>query len=127
MSSSALVLALAVSVCVGPSVGSTLGSTPLPSLSDWSDAVSSANALVYHGDDLDTSAIDSTLRATLGNGYVATPIGSTEMFVAGVFNGEQTSETPSHRASIPSPLNARITSGDAVGAALDLKGAAFYM
>mmetsp|Transcript_26333 Transcript_26333/g.70293 ORF Transcript_26333/g.70293 Transcript_26333/m.70293 type:complete len:403 (-) Transcript_26333:1293-2501(-) len=130
VSSSAVALGLVVSACLGRTDGSNLGHnlglTPLPTLSDWSDAVSSANALTYDGDDLDASAIDPTLRATLGNGYVASPIGSTEMFVAGVFNGEQTSDTPSHRASIPSPLNARITSGDAVGAALDLKGAAFY-
>jgi hypothetical protein len=43
-------------------------------------------------------------NAYVGNGYVATRIGSGGLFVGGIFNGVQ-HKTPSHRALLPSPLD----------------------
>lgn len=68
----------------------------------------------------------------VGNGFVATEISTSTMYMGGVFNG-LSNYTPSHRAAIPSTVNTVLPvdaspAGAAVfaGAALDLRRAAFY-
>lgn len=50
----------------------------------------------------------STLMPSIGNGFVSTFIGSSEIYIAGLFNGFL-DITPSHRAQVPSPINYKIS------------------
>ena len=90
---------------------------------DWQLRIDSGNLLYAH-------SVDNILLPNIGNGYVSTFIGSNQLFVAGVFNG-YLDVTPSHRASIPSPVNTNITSITSnmiienVGYALDIEYATF--
>jgi hypothetical protein len=77
----------------------------------------------------------------VGNGYVATVVGSDTIYLAGVFNGEienttspnaangtsqsETVSTSSHRAAIPG-TNGISIKGERLGSALDLANATFY-
>lgn len=61
----------------------------------------------------------------VGNGFAATVVGSTDVYLAGVFNGYLTS-SPSHRARIASPVNIAVV-GAAVGhAGIDFRNATYY-
>jgi hypothetical protein len=64
-------------------------------------------------------------RPEIGNGFVATVVGSDTLFAAGVFNGKAQAKDPSHRAAIPAPLALQVD-GQVTGAALDLRGG-FYL
>lgn len=66
---------------------------------EWSEDEKSAN-LLYAVTDVDVKA---QFMPAVGNGYIGTQIGSDSMFVSGVYNGIA-SETPSHRARIPSTV-----------------------
>jgi hypothetical protein len=49
------------------------------------------------------------MMASIGNGYVATVVGSDTLYATGVFNGELTNSTDVVRARIPSPLVTLLT------------------
>ncbi|GMI29495.1 hypothetical protein TeGR_g5640 [Tetraparma gracilis] len=63
---------------------------------------------------------------SLGNGYVATTVGSDTMYAAGIFNGASTGDDPSHRAALPSPLAVTVASSPLSGSLLHMREAAFY-
>lgn len=81
------------------------------------------------------------LSDLVGNGYVATVVGSDTIYLAGVFNGEIENVTSvrndtnanvteavsksSHRAAIPG-TNGISIKGERLGSALDLANATFY-
>lgn len=48
-----------------------------------------------------TLSDDARLNPSVGNGYLATTVYSDTVYIAGIYNGRST-ETPSHRARIPS-------------------------
>jgi hypothetical protein len=69
---------------------------------------------------------EAQLNATIGNGFVATSVGSDTVFMAGVYNGYNNT-TPSHRARIvgyPS-LTFTVAGETLAGYALDLTEAVF--
>lgn len=108
----------------------SFGSAALPTSDSWAAAVSNADALFYNGaEDL----VPENLAATIGNGFVATTMPSSVLFVGGVFNGPAVSiKNPSHRAAIPSPLNSVVEGEDVIAAALSLRegeglNRAFYL
>eukprot|EP01114_Cavostelium_apophysatum_P014228 TRINITY_DN3638_c0_g1_i2.p1 TRINITY_DN3638_c0_g1~~TRINITY_DN3638_c0_g1_i2.p1 ORF type:complete len:663 (+),score=121.13 TRINITY_DN3638_c0_g1_i2:160-2148(+) len=72
-----------------------------------------------------TGPSDSSLQASVGNGYIATVIGSDTQYIAGVYNGLN-SVTPSHRARIPATTAINITNAQPIGSALDLERGIFY-
>ena len=94
--------------------------------SDWAEAVAA-------GDMLFASTVPGPgYFPYVGNGFVATELLTSTMYMGGVFNG-LSNYTPSHRAAIPSTVNVQLpcdasAAGAAVftGAALDLRRAAFY-
>jgi hypothetical protein len=92
------------------------GSVP----TEWR-ADADAASLLYIGDD---AAVPAAQMPAIGNGYVATQIGSDAVYVSGVFNGHAT-DAPSHRARIPSPVNIRAP-GTSSHAALHLREATYY-
>ena len=59
-----------------------------------------------------TNDIETALMPSIGNGYVSSFVYSEEIFVAGLFNGFL-NVAPSHRASIPSPINYQLSLSDA--------------
>jgi hypothetical protein len=71
---------------------------------------------------------------SVGNGYLAKAVGPWHsvgaendfgsVYLAGVFSGFGNT-TPSHRAAIPDAADARLRTGEPLGAALDLRGGAF--
>ena len=69
---------------------------------EWAGDERVAN-LLYATSDVDVKA---QFMPAIGNGYIGTQIGSDAMFVSGVYNG-LASETPSHRARIPSTVSFR--------------------
>ncbi|KAL1518837.1 hypothetical protein AB1Y20_003114 [Prymnesium parvum] len=88
---------------------------------DWEDAVARSD-LLWTADDQN---VKSTLKATVGNGYLAAQIDAPTMFVAGVFNGPADGNYPSHRAAISSPLNLSPAGSRTAAAGLDLRGARY--
>lgn len=77
-------------------------------------------AAYRHGDLLyTTDEAGVKYRPEVGNGFVASVVGSDKLFVAGVFNGHALD--PSHRAEVPAPL-ALALDGQVTGAALDIRG-----
>jgi hypothetical protein len=64
---------------------------------DWQAAINAGRMLCT----ADEPAVDHKFMPAVGNGYLATQIGSDSIYVAGVYNGEAVS-APSHRARIPS-------------------------
>eukprot|EP00768_Dysnectes_brevis_P005324 gnl/Dysnectes_brevis/3810_a4906_1162.p1 GENE.gnl/Dysnectes_brevis/3810_a4906_1162~~gnl/Dysnectes_brevis/3810_a4906_1162.p1 ORF type:complete len:747 (+),score=108.01 gnl/Dysnectes_brevis/3810_a4906_1162:47-2242(+) len=62
----------------------------------WVDQKSSGSFL-YSEDE----SFEVDWAPNLGSGYIAFPVTSDYFYVAGVFNGPQYSETPTHRASVP--------------------------
>jgi len=64
---------------------------------------------------------NSTLMPSIGNGYVATFIGSSSVYIGGLFNGFL-SITPSHRASVPSPINYELALGPSQQGSLQSAG-----
>lgn len=79
------------------------------------------------------SAHLGSINATIGNGFVATSVGSDTVFLAGVFNGASDT-SPSHRARIPGFAAVSFTAAAAenttdmnhiLGFALDLQEASF--
>ena len=96
-----------------------------PPPSDWAAAIASSD-LLYSGND---QLVKPTLKATIGNGNVATQIDAETLYIAGVFNGpaakpfSNSSSPVSHRAAVTSPLNLRCHGEfSPSGAALDLRG-----
>jgi hypothetical protein len=85
---------------------------------EWRQAYTQADLLFTDSEQ------DVKYRPEVGNGFVATVVGSDDMFAAGVFNGPAVSASPSHRAAIPAPLNLTID-GPAVGAGLHLRNGAY--
>lgn len=80
-----------------------------------------SQSLLYIEND---GSVQASQMPAVGNGYLATQIGSDAIYVAGVFNGAAT-EAPSHRARIPSNVNFRAP-GTAQHAALNLREATYY-
>ncbi len=67
------------------------------------------------------------LMPIVGNGFLATIINSTNLYLAGVFNGYLTS-APSHRARLQTPLNIVVNlsgSGAQIAAGLSLRNATY--
>ncbi|MDR3549281.1 MAG: hypothetical protein P4M11_13635 [Candidatus Pacebacteria bacterium] len=68
----------------------------------------------------------------VGNGYMATVVFSDSIFLAGVYNGNMTSQDhPSHRARVPSTVNITVKSIDSlvpdwVDCVLDLESARYF-
>eukprot|EP01114_Cavostelium_apophysatum_P022690 TRINITY_DN8295_c0_g1_i1.p1 TRINITY_DN8295_c0_g1~~TRINITY_DN8295_c0_g1_i1.p1 ORF type:complete len:699 (+),score=116.92 TRINITY_DN8295_c0_g1_i1:246-2342(+) len=87
---------------------------------EWKVRILEGNMLYSH-----TEPSDSSLQASVGNGYIATVIGSDTQYIAGVYNGLN-SVTPSHRARIPATTAITINNMDAYGSALDLERGIFY-
>ena len=86
----------------------------------WSTAIDRSDLLVA----LDDRKPLHTLRASIGNGYVAMTMDSKLMYVAGLFNGPAVSQhNPAHRAAISAPLDIRLHGGGLRGSvgALDLR------
>ena len=77
--------------------------------------------LLYVPSDADLPA---SQMPAIGNGYLATQIGSDAIYVAGVYNGAATTD-PSHRARVPSTVNFRAP-GISSHAALNLREATYY-
>ncbi|MDP2435527.1 MAG: hypothetical protein Q8P67_07275 [archaeon] len=94
-------------------------SQPVPA--PWADGVARGSIL------WSPTLGDAQFMASVGNGYVATVIGSDDVFVAGVFNGNETVQQPSHRARIPSTAALNLSSQglSLVGSALDMESAVF--
>eukprot|EP01112_Ceratiomyxa_fruticulosa_P003259 TRINITY_DN13628_c0_g1_i1.p1 TRINITY_DN13628_c0_g1~~TRINITY_DN13628_c0_g1_i1.p1 ORF type:complete len:707 (-),score=130.46 TRINITY_DN13628_c0_g1_i1:33-2153(-) len=87
--------------------------------SDWVNAINSGNMLYS------TYEPDQSIMASVGNGFLATVIGSTTIYVNGVFNGLN-SITPSHRARIPSTVNTDIVNSTLYAAGLDMQNGIYY-
>ena len=128
-------LVAAVSLASSPTkFSSSSPSSPSSPYSDW-DAASSTADLLQHVSD---PSVVVSLYASIGNGYFATTMYSTDLYVANVYNGPANGELAvSHAAKIPSPFNTRLTfrrgvsssDDDVVPAstreALDVRGAKF--
>lgn len=80
-----IAIVLVASQCVAS------GSAAIPS--DWAAAQA-------RGDLLYSASVDGALLPEIGNGFIATLVGSDTIYAAGVFNGAAQS-APSHRARIP--------------------------
>jgi len=65
----------------------------------WIDGISRGDILYTASEPVGTE-----MMASIGNGYVATVVGSDTLYATGVFNGELTNSTDVVRARIPSPL-----------------------
>jgi len=91
--------------------------------SDWKLRISQGNMLFTS---LEPS--NERMMASVGNGYVATVVGSRSSFISGVYNGPALSViNPSHRARIPSTSNISIKNLKSnFGSALDLERSVFY-
>eukprot|EP01116_Phalansterium_solitarium_P016178 TRINITY_DN3701_c0_g1_i1.p1 TRINITY_DN3701_c0_g1~~TRINITY_DN3701_c0_g1_i1.p1 ORF type:complete len:702 (-),score=253.28 TRINITY_DN3701_c0_g1_i1:809-2914(-) len=87
---------------------------------DWQPRVQGGNMLYA-----DKEPSDGRLMASVGNGYVATVVGSDTQYISGVFNGFS-SKTPSHRARIPGTLSISVANSTPLGSALDLERGVFY-
>ena len=86
---------------------------------EWEEDNRHAN-LLYSPTDNDVKA---EFMPAIGNGYIGTQIGSDSMYVSGVYNG-LASETPSHRARIPSTVAFR-GPGTVEHTALNMREASF--
>lgn len=96
------------------------GGVPRSIPPEWRPDAEAASLLYVETD----GGLPATQMPAVGNGYLATQIGSDAVYVAGVFNGAAT-EAPSHRARIPSPVNFR-PPGNQQHAALHLREATYY-
>jgi len=94
------------------------GSMPAGLPAEWCEAYEQADLLFTQSEQ------DVKYHPEVGNGFVATEVGSDDMFAAGVFNGPAVSDNPSHRARIPAPLKLAVD-GAAVGAGLHLRSGAY--
>jgi trehalose/maltose hydrolase-like predicted phosphorylase len=72
-----------------------------------------------------SSEPEQNIMTSVGNGYVATVVGSDTVYVAGVYNGLHTRD-PSHRARIPSTNAISIANATLVACAIDLAEAIYY-
>lgn len=88
--------------------------------SDWLADYSRADLL--YGDP--ATFTNSTLMPSLGNGYMASFVGSDALFVAGLYNGEATS-APSHRARIPSFANIQLLDAKIANAGMHLRNGTY--
>ena len=86
---------------------------------EWLASIAAGDSIATHDE-----AQPDFVAAAVGNGYLATQIGSDAVYVSGVFNGHAT-DAPSHRARIPSPVNIRAP-GTSSHAALHLREATYY-
>jgi trehalose/maltose hydrolase-like predicted phosphorylase len=89
---------------------------------EWADAVAHADMLYSNAE----SSVPPTWLPSLGNGFLATVVGSDALYAANVFNGDAVGANPSHRARIASPINFVIQGAAKVtDAALDLRHGAY--
>eukprot|EP01113_Clastostelium_recurvatum_P039091 TRINITY_DN5929_c0_g1_i2.p1 TRINITY_DN5929_c0_g1~~TRINITY_DN5929_c0_g1_i2.p1 ORF type:complete len:711 (+),score=173.12 TRINITY_DN5929_c0_g1_i2:162-2135(+) len=63
--------------------------------------------------------------ASVGNGYLATIVGTNTQYISGVFNGLNTRD-PSHRARIPATLAITVAESTPYACALDLQNGIYY-
>jgi hypothetical protein len=113
-------LALAVAAGFPGGAASADGGVPRSIPPEWRPDAEGASLLYVESD----GGLPGSQMPAVGNGYLATQIGSDALYVAGVFNGAAT-EAPSHRARIPSPVNFRAP-GNQQHAALHLREATYY-
>eukprot|EP00767_Chilomastix_cuspidata_P001131 gnl/Chilomastix_cuspidata/1349.p1 GENE.gnl/Chilomastix_cuspidata/1349~~gnl/Chilomastix_cuspidata/1349.p1 ORF type:complete len:728 (-),score=286.12 gnl/Chilomastix_cuspidata/1349:1071-3254(-) len=69
------------------------------------------------------------LLPSLGNGFIATRMGSDTLYVAGIFNGrscETENGGPSHRARVPFATNMTLSSAMYIGSALNTTSGTFH-
>jgi len=85
---------------------------------DWVGGVKNANILFAAEEPTDPSRM-----AYVGNGYVATVVGTDTQYAVGVFNGFNSSST---RARIPATTAISVTNTWPIGSALDLESGVFY-
>ena len=103
---------------------------------EWLAEIARSNYLYSPNDAL----IKDNLKATIGNGQLATQIDSNALYIAGVYNGpaakpfsdraSAADDDVSHRATVTSPLNVQCAESmtalfKPAGAALDLRGARY--
>ena len=104
---------------------------------EWLAEIARSNYLYSPNDAL----IKDNLKATIGNGQLATQIDANALYIAGVFNGPAAKpfsdrasaaadDDVSHRATVTSPLNVQCAESmtarfKPAGAALDLRGARY--
>ena len=103
---------------------------------EWLAEIARSNYLYSPNDAL----IKDNLKATIGNGQLATQIDSNALYIAGVYNGpaakpfsdraSAAADDVSHRATVTSPLNVQCAESmtalfKPAGAALDLRGARY--
>jgi hypothetical protein len=87
---------------------------------EWKEDEAGSN-LLYCASDVD---VKPDYMPAIGNGYLGTQIGSDSIYVSGVYNGIG-SETPSHRARIPSTV-AFHAPGTVEHTAMNLREATYY-
>jgi protein-glucosylgalactosylhydroxylysine glucosidase len=96
--------------------------------SDWSQKVTSKNALYAENDDglIDETGYPGIYLPLIGNGYFshAKGVRSDEFYISGVFNNE--SEAPTHRARIPATFSITIDDTETTGVLLDMKEGTYY-
>jgi len=93
---------------------------PAPPPADWLAAIARGDKLYAATD----ATVPGSLMPEIGNGFVASQVGSDALWVAGVYNGYLTAD-PSHRARVPTTL-AVAAPGVPGPAALDVREATFY-
>jgi hypothetical protein len=87
---------------------------------EWEEDRRNSNLLYAASDE----QVKPQFMPAIGNGYLGTQIGSDAIYVSGVYNGVA-SETPSHRARIPSTVAFRAP-GNVEHTALNLREATYY-
>ena len=105
-----------------PNIDRTVGfmAPPPPPPAPWVPRIA-ANDMLYTPTD---AQVPSDLMPMIGNGFLATQVGSDSVWVSGLFNGYLTSD-PSHRARIPATLAVGAPCTPAA-AALDMREAVYY-
>jgi len=91
-----------------------------PPPTDWVPRIKQAQMLFT-----ETEPKDTEMMASIGNGYLATVVGSPIIYLSGVYNGLNTA-TPSHRAIIPATNAFTVVDAVATGSAIDLERATYY-
>jgi len=94
----------------------SLGQVP----DEWLEKVNKGDMLYA-----DREPINPQMMASIGNGNLATTVGSDTIYVSGLFNGLD-SRDPSHRARIPSPIAISLPGSTPFASALDIAEGVFY-
>lgn len=87
---------------------------------EWQARAAEANMLVSL-----VEPSDLQLMPYIGNGFLATIVGSNTTYMGGVFNGLDV-EGPSHRARIPGTISITVTNAEVQAVAIDLEKGIYY-